>query len=128
LPGFVLPEDVAWQDIEASLDVVGELRERGRMRESKAIYRLVQAELARQEAQFPLQVTPDLAAALERSAVEIAQGKVVPHRVVEEGPRAVGAYISTRDAGAARSPGPAAVGELPPAGSAGLRSTPTGNA
>lgn len=90
---------VSWEDIEAALDVVKELQDGGRAREAGAIFRLVQVELARQDAEFDDELTPEDIEALERSEAGILAGKIIPHEVVMQGTEAVEAFIRRRDTG-----------------------------
>lgn len=91
--------DGAWEEIAAALQVVKELRDSGRAREAGAILKLVQVELARQDAQHDDELTLEAEAALAEADADILAGKIIPHEVVMQGPGAVEAYVLRRDAG-----------------------------
>ena len=89
----------SWEDIEAALGVVKELQDGGRAREAGAIFRLVQLELARQDAEFDDELTPEDVEALEQGEAGILAAKLIPHDIVMQGAESVEAFVRRRDAG-----------------------------
>lgn len=90
---------VAREEIEAALRVVRELQDGGRAREAGAIFKLVQVELARQDAHYDDELTPEDVAALAEADADILAGRIIPHEIVMQGRDAVEAYSRRRDAG-----------------------------
>ncbi|MBI3970846.1 MAG: hypothetical protein HY332_06115 [Chloroflexi bacterium] len=84
------------EDISAALQLVGELERGGRATEADAVLRLLQAEIARRDAQYG-DLSAEDAEVLARADHATAAGKLIPHEIVLQGHDAVEAYLRNRE-------------------------------